>query len=238
MTWEIKAGLMGKRTPKQSISRTYTHTHTEANPLPLLAERESAAHLLSHFPGIDLTIDTYLAQRRAGQNLRWPHVALLPGIDRLVRHLHAHAIPIAIATGSSRPHYGIKTSGHKDLFVLFGNNVVCADDGAHAYGRGKPCPDVYLYAARELLGRQVGEAENDDVAGVTEGEREERARGLVFEDAIPGMQAGVRAGMQVVWVPDEGLMGVPYEGVERATVTLKSVEEFRPEEWGLPPYND
>lgn len=30
----------------------------------------------------------------------------------------------------------------------------------------------------------------------SEREREERARGLVFEDALPGVEAGVRAGMQ------------------------------------------
>ena len=67
---------------------------------------------------------------------------------------------------------------------------MCGDDGIA--GRGKPFPDVYLAAAREL-GRDVGPNDEGDVIG--EAEREERARGLVFEDAIPGVQAGKRAGM-------------------------------------------
>ena len=66
---------------------------------------------------------------------------------------------------------------------------MCADDGAR---RGKPFPDVFLAAARKL-GRDVGPNDEGDVVG--EAEREERAGGLVFEDAIPGVQAGKRAGM-------------------------------------------
>ncbi|KAH9959753.1 HAD-like domain-containing protein, partial [Lactifluus volemus] len=85
MTWEIKAGLMGK------------------------TERPAAAHLLSFFPDIPLTIDDYLAQRTPLQNARWPHVQLLPGVERLVAHLAAHRIPIAIATSSVRRNFERKT---------------------------------------------------------------------------------------------------------------------------------
>ena len=58
---------------------------------------------------------------------------------------------------------------------------------------------MFLAAARKL-GRDVGPDEDVDV--VEEAEREERARGLVFEDAIPGVQAGKRAGMNgALFVP-------------------------------------
>jgi len=40
----------------------------------------------------------------------------------------------------------------------------------------------------------------------------------------------------VVWVPDANLLDVEYEGDERADQILQSVEEFAPEQWGLPPY--
>ena len=153
------------------------------------AQRSAAAHLLSFFPGIPLTIDDYLTQRAPLQDARWPHVQLLPGVERLVAHLAAHAVPIAIATGSVRHEFRLKTAHLQRVFAHFGENVVCADDGAR---RGKPFPDVFLAAARKL-GRDVGPNDEGDVVG--EAEREERAHGLVFEDAIPGVQAGKRAGM-------------------------------------------
>ncbi|KAI0246442.1 HAD-like domain-containing protein [Lactifluus subvellereus] len=209
MTWEMKAGLMGK------------------------PQRPAAEHLLSFFPKIPLTIDDYLAQRTAGQDARWPYVQLLPGVARLVTHLAAHGIPIAIATGSVRRNFERKTAHLQHVFVHFGGYAVCGDDGA---GRGKPFPDVFLAAAR-ALGRAVGPNEEGDVVG--DAEREERARGLVFEDAIPGVQAGKRAGMNVVWVPDENLLSVQSSQVtEQPDQVLRSLEGFVPEEWGLPPYDD
>jgi pseudouridine-5'-monophosphatase len=122
-------------------------------------------------------------------------VQLLPGVERLVAHLAAHDVPIAIATGSVRRNYERKTAHLQHVFARFGEHVVCGgDDGA---GRGKPFPDVFLAAAR-ALGRPVGPNEDDGTAGVGEAEHAERARGLVFEDAIPGVQAGKRAGMSGV----------------------------------------
>jgi len=212
MTWEIKAGLMGK------------------------PERPAAAHLLSFFPDIPLTIDAYLAQRTAAQDARWPHVQLLPGAARLVAHLAKHAVPIAIASGSQRRNFELKTAHLHRVFAAFGKNVVCGDDhGVVAPGRGKPFPDVFLAAAR-MLGRDVGP--NEEGGGVGEAEREQRARGLVLEDAIPGVQAGKRAGMNVVWVPDQNLLDIGYPQVtERPDQVLRSLDAFVPEEWGLPPFD-
>ena len=156
-----------------------------------LADRASTAHLLSFFPDIPLTIDDFITQRIAAQEAYWPHVQLLPGVARLVAHLAAHNVPIAIATGSSRRNFALKTSHLQHVFSHFGSNVICAsDDGA---GRSKPFPDVFLAAARKL-GRAVGSIDEEgDVVG--EKERDERARGLVFEDAFPGVMGGKRAGM-------------------------------------------
>lgn len=41
----------------------------------------------------------------------------------------------------------------------------------------------------------------------------------------------------VVWIPDVNLLDVAFTGPERADELLKSVEEFVPEKWGLPPYD-
>jgi len=209
MTWDIKAGLMGK------------------------PEREAAEHLLSFFPDISLTIDDYLRERNVEQDRRWPLVKPLPGIVKLVQHLQAHKIPIAIATGSKRRNMEMKTSHLTEVFGCFGDKIVCADDGKIPPGRGKPCPDIFLVAATALLGRPVGTGEQEEAELK---EKLERAKGLVFEDAIPGVQAGKRAGMNVVWVPDANLLDVEYSGLYRADETIKSVEDFVPEKWGLPPY--
>lgn len=102
---------------------------------------------------------------------------------------------MAVATGSQRRNYEQKSSHLMEvLFEKFEGKVVCADDGLIAKGRGKPNPDIFLVTATKMLGRDVGEG--DDVASsVTAVQREVRRKGLVFEDAIPGMQAGKRAGM-------------------------------------------
>jgi len=222
MTWDIKAGLMGK------------------------PEREAAQHLLSFFPDVPLTIEAYVKARDEQQDRIWPTVQPLPGAVRLVQHLHAHNIPIAIATGTRRRNLNLKTGHLPQLMKCFGENIICADDnnalppGSMAgeaptprikKGRGKPCPDIFLIAAHEILGRAIGQEEED--GGEMKGER---AKGLVFEDAIPGVEAGKRAGMNVVWVPDTGLLEVEYSGPHKADVTLRSLEEFVPEKWGLPPY--
>ncbi|KAF9023954.1 HAD-like protein [Hymenopellis radicata] len=181
-------------------------------------EREAALHLLSFFPDISLTLEEYLVERNRLQDEAWPTVPLLPGVEKLITHLKKHNIPIA--TGHL---------GH--VFGLFEGRIVCADDDL-AGVRGKPNPDIFLTAAA-LLGRDVGPLQGD----LSSEHVAERARGLVFEDGLPGMQAGKRAGMKVIWVPDTNLLNVKYDGEEIADKILKSIEDFVPEEWGLPLYD-
>ncbi|KAK0455568.1 HAD-like domain-containing protein [Desarmillaria tabescens] len=208
MTWDIKAGCMGK------------------------PERAAAEHLLSHFPGISLTLESYLTQRNTLQDAMWPTVPLLPGVRKLVLHLKKHKIPMAVATGSRRRNYELKTGHLQEIFRCFDGRVVCADDERWVM-KGKPEPDIFLVAAREMLHRNVGEARSE----ISETHEAERRKGLVFEDGLPGMQAGKRAGMNVIWIPDANLLDVEYVGEEKADAMLKSIEDFVPEEWGLPPYD-
>ncbi len=87
--------------------------------------------------------------------------------------------PLAIASGGTHDIVGrsLEVTGLKSLFKV----VVAADDVVH----GKPAPDMFLLAAKKL--------------GVAP------QRCLVFEDAEPGIQGALAAGMQVVRVPSRKL---------------------------------
>jgi alpha,alpha-trehalase len=86
-----------------------------------------------------------------------------------VRHLHDHGIKTAIVSASKNAGSVLKAAGIDDLFDLRVDGLVAAELEL----AGKPAPDIFLEAAREL--------------GV------EPARAVVVEDAISGVQAG-RAG--------------------------------------------
>ncbi|MDO8540799.1 MAG: HAD family phosphatase [Opitutaceae bacterium] len=96
-----------------------------------------------------------------------------PVVDFARRVARTH--PVAIASGGPRDivRRSLELSGLAPMFKV----VVTADDVVH----GKPSPDMFLLAARQM--------------GVPPG------RCLVFEDAEPGMRAADAAGMQWVRVP-------------------------------------
>lgn len=158
-----------------------------------LDERVACEYLVNALQ-IPLTVDEYIAQRNAKQNEAWPRLALRPGALELVTHLKAHNIPIAVATGSRKSSLMQKCNAPvvHHLMSLFGENCVTADDVGP--GLGKPNPDTFLIAAQRL-GADIGY----DVNGVSSPSKENllaRDSCLVFEDAVPGVQAGLNGNMK------------------------------------------
>jgi pseudouridine-5'-monophosphatase len=152
--WSIKGNMIGR--PALDAARYLV----EALALPILPEEYLSArdeYLVAHLP------------RAAG----------MPGAESFTRDLHGRGIPMAVATSTGAELFKLKIGAHRPWFSIF-SAIVCGDDARVT--RGKPAPDIFLVAAREL------------------GADPETC--VVFEDSPAGVAAALAAGMQVVALPD------------------------------------
>lgn len=145
----------------------------------------------------------------------FPKCNFMPGAERLLQHLKKSNVPIALATSSSQESSDLKTQKWKHIFNLFDHKVFGGSDPEVV--RGKPSPDIFLIAAERF-------PDNPDPS-----------KCLVFEDSPNGVQAALAAKMQVVMVPDPQL---PKHFIKDPTLVIKSLEDFKPEDFGLPPFVD
>jgi len=157
---------------------------------------------------LPLTPEAYLAERAVLLETLMPAAEAMPGARELVEGLAARGVPMALATSSARPLFHLKITRHRGWFAHF-RVVVTGDDPRIAHG--KPAPDIYLLAARELGA--------------------EPAACVAVEDAPAGVEAARAAGMQVIAVPDPNLEG--RERVESATLVVSSLRELVPADLGL-----
>ncbi|XP_063836681.1 probable pseudouridine-5'-phosphatase [Ostrinia nubilalis] len=143
-----------------------------------------------------------------------PAAPLQKGAERLLTHLHDYKIPMALATNSTEQAVRLHATARPRLFGLF-NHKVCASDPD--VDRGKPHPDIYLVAANRFP------------------EKPKPIQCLVFEDSACGVEAATAAGMQVVMIPDPRL---DREQTRHATLVIRSLMDFQPELFGLPPFDE
>ncbi|XP_076277337.1 pseudouridine-5'-phosphatase isoform X1 [Lasioglossum baleicum] len=143
----------------------------------------------------------------------FPSANLMPGAERLLRHLKENNIPTALATSSGKESYDLKTQKWTKVFDLFEHKVLGSSDPEVT--NGKPAPDIFLVAAKRFS------------------DSPDPSKCLVFEDAPNGVKAALSAGMQVVMVPDAML---PKQYIENPTLIINSLEDFKPEMFGLPPF--
>lgn len=148
----------------------------------------------------------YASQQSALQRQYFPKTGPLPGVADVLNHLTARKTYIALATSSHAANFQLKTKHLDSLFEAFPvSNRVLGDDKRIAPGRGKPAPDIYLIALETI---------NEGIRA-RGGEREVQPdECLVFEDSVPGVEAGRRAGMRVIWCPHKELLK-EYKGREK-----------------------
>ncbi len=173
---------------------------------------EDSARLILEHLDLPLTLPEWLEARRSLLEELFPKCEPMPGAVRLTRHLKEKCVPQAVATSSDRRYFNLKTTRHRDWFEIF-DVVVSGEDPAVKHG--KPAPDIFFVAA-ERLGADPTSC-------------------LVFEDAPSGVKAAHAAGMSVVAVPDPNLDDGAFSSADEI---LRSLEEFNPVRWGLPPFAD
>lgn len=127
-------------------------------------------------------------------------VPLKPGAAGFLAYLKKKGIKTAVASSNSLPLIRAVLEAHGILDAFSCIITSCE------VSKGKPAPDVYLEAARRL-----------DTPP---------SRCLVFEDIVPGILAGKRAGMEVCAVRDDYSLPQDEEKRRLADRYIESYEEL------------
>nr|CAD1834367.1 unnamed protein product [Ananas comosus var. bracteatus] len=142
---------------------------------------------------------------------QWPQAKPLPGVNRLIRHLHKHGIPLGLASNSIRKHIETKLSHHKDWKESF-SVILGGDDVNH----GKPSQTCWYLSFKFL--------EAAKRLGV------DSSSCLVIEDSVVGVRAAKASGAKVVAAPS---LQSQVENYSIANSVLHSLLEFQPELWAF-----
>ncbi|TVY32794.1 Uncharacterized protein LSUB1_G006669 [Lachnellula subtilissima] len=220
LPWSIKAKMQGRPGP-------------------------AAGAIFEAWAQLPLTREEYLKELVELQKVHFPTVQPLPGTRKLLGDLagarsrsgdgekEGEKVCVALATSSHLQTFELKTEHLEDFMSVFpAHRRVLGDDVRIATGRGKPAPDIYLLALKTV---------NDSLAP---GEKEiVPEECLVFEDSVPGVESGRRAGMRVVGKEKDVLAGRTGEGEgdlhqvgeidDGWAEHLETLEDFPYEKYGI-----
>lgn len=168
------------------------------------------AHTLRRECGINMTAKELRAELDSEIRPILSQASLKPGAEQVIEHLASQGVPLALASSSRRKNAKLKMARHKKVFSKFSHMVFRDDEGV---SDGKPAPDLFLIAAQKFS--EPVSSENC----------------LVFEDSLSGAEAAIKAGMNVVMIPEDEA----HKGVQEV---ITSLEHFCPEKFGLPPFED
>ncbi|KAK3321508.1 HAD-like domain-containing protein [Cercophora scortea] len=161
---------------------------------------------------LPISREQYKKEQGELQGLYFPKCRPLPGALGLLDHLRVarnrddQPVEIALATSSEKANFDkkiVRPETKKLMDLIPTNRRILGDDPRIERGRGKPAPDIYLLALETINATLP-----DGVPKILPNEC------LVFEDSVPGLEAGRRAGMRAVWVPHPCL-AAEYKGKER-----------------------
>ena len=135
---------------------------------------------------LTVSVEQLLAVQQPLARAKVRQARAMPGAERLVQHLQAAGVPLAIATSSGRESVEIKLAPHPWLQRI----AVRVHGDDPQIQQGKPAPDLFIEAARRL--------------------HLEPAQCWAFEDSQAGAKAALAAGCRVFVVPAEGLSRSDY----------------------------
>lgn len=181
---------------------------------------------------LPISHEQYAVEVAELHRLHFPTAGPLPGVEDLLAGLmrtrywdlpesrsesvRGHRVHLCLATSSHTANFHLKTS-HLPPHIInhpfpAPHNRILGDDPRIPPGRGKPHPDMYLLALSS-----INACLPPHEKPITPQEC------LVFEDAVPGVEAARRAGMRVVWVPHKGLRE-EYRGREEEVLAGRTGE--------------
>lgn len=162
--------------------------------------KETAIYFKERFLIPD-SIDTMMADWNEMAAYKYQYeIPLKKGVLEFIKQCKEKGILLGIATSNSVEllTYLLKAHRLENEFEV----IITGSDGL----KGKPAPDMYLEAAKRL--------------------KVEPKKCLVFEDIIPGILAGKRAGMKVCAIEDAYSKDVLSEKKKEADYYIDSFEEL------------